>query len=183
MACKLGLVRGFFSVIADIANLFHLSQIPYNLTKVQVLTFLGSHAKLITPEFGPSIHIIMDRMTGKTQDCYVEFFSNADVRAWFSSIHGRNPAANRVEDRALDARLSSQDELLKQMFPRAKNVEFLESQPTILPPDGPYNSGFKSFVSLEELAFLVRHAEQPHRVSSVKHRLPRRKVVLTYTLM
>ncbi|KAL9098383.1 MAG: hypothetical protein Q9163_005947 [Psora crenata] len=140
-----------------------IGNIPYDLTKASVITFLGNHAKIITPELGPAVHIIMDRATGKTQDCYVEFFSTPDANAWVNVINSRSNAANRIGDRVLEVQLSSQDELLKELFPRAKNIRWEGGNPVIVPSDDPYNSGFKSFVSAEELQILVRHAEQPHR--------------------
>ena len=106
---------------------------------------------------------MMDRIKGKTQDCFVEFFSKADVEAWVNWFRHRHPAFWRVEERSLDARCSSQDDLLKQLLPRAKNVEFQDRQPKILPSEDPYNTGFKTFVSTEELDLLVKHADMHTR--------------------
>ena len=80
-------------------------------------------------------------------------------------INSRGNNCNRLSERLLDVRLSSQDELLKELFPRAKNVSWEGGRPNIIQSDDPYNSGFKTFISAEELQTLVRHAEQPHRVS------------------
>ena len=71
----------------------------------------------------------------------------------------------RLGDRAVDIELSSQDELLKQLFPRAKNVVWTGGMPIIEESNEPFNTGFKSFVTGEEMVMVVRHAEQPHRVS------------------
>lgn len=108
----------------------------------------------------------MDRATGKTQNCYVEFFSMPDARAWVKMINNRSSQANRIGDRVLEVHLSKQDDLLKELFPRAKNVSWEGGQPNIVMSDDPYNSGFKNFISAEELQVLVRHAEQPQRVRS-----------------
>ncbi|KAG8528684.1 uncharacterized protein KY384_006371 [Bacidia gigantensis] len=140
-----------------------IGNIPYNICKAQIVSFLGNHAKVITPELGPSVHIIMERATGKTQDCFVEFFSTPDAKAWVDVIKYRSNAANRLEDRVLEVELSSQDQLMKELFPRAKNIDWRDGQPLIVQSDDPYNTGFKTFVSTEELQILVRHAEQPHR--------------------
>ena len=106
----------------------------------------------------------MDRATGKTQDCYVEFFSVLDARAWVNVINNRTHAANRIGDRTLEVQLSSQDELLKELFPRAKNVSWEGGKPVIMQSDDPYNSGFKTFLFAEELQNLVSHVEKPHKV-------------------
>ena len=106
----------------------------------------------------------MDRATGKTQDCYVEFFSTPDAMAWVRMINSRSNQANRIGDRVLDVHMSSQADLLKELFPRAKNISWEGGKPSKIDTDDPYNSGFKTFVSAEELASLSRHAEQPRRV-------------------
>ncbi|MDI1492632.1 MAG: hypothetical protein OHK93_004414 [Ramalina farinacea] len=105
----------------------------------------------------------MERATGKTQDCYVEFFSVHDAQAWVKVINSRGNVGNRIGDRVLDVSLSSQDELLNQLFPRAKNVAWKDGHPTFEQSNDPYNTGFKTFISAEELQVMVRHAEQPHR--------------------
>ena len=161
------------------ANICFHQQIPYDLTKSLILSFLGPHAKTITPDLGPAIHIIMDRSTGKTMDCYVEFFSTPDARACVNSLNLRPNNANRIGDRAVDVTTSSQDELLKELFPRAKNVRWEAGKPVVMETTEAFNSGFKSFVSAEELGCLVRHAEQPHRVSeSFYYFIPRALVFI-----
>ena len=130
------------------------------------MAFLGPHAKVITPDLGPAIHIIMDRPTGKTMDCYVEFFSTPDARAASNSLNLRPRHMIRINDRVVDVVTSSQAELLKELFPKAKNVSWEGGMPTIQEAKELYNTGFKTFVSAEEMGLLVRHAEQPHRVSN-----------------
>ena len=61
--------------------------------------------------------------------------------------------------------MSSQDELLSVLLPKAKNVKWEGGRPTVVEAQEEWSSGFKNFVSAEELGLLVRHAEQPHRVS------------------
>ena len=134
------------------------------MTKESIVNFLGPHAKTITPDFGPAIHIIMDRPTGKTMDCFVEFFSTPDARASVNSILLRSISQNRIGDRVVDVVLSSQEELMAQLFPKAKNVKWQGAKPAVTEATELFNTGFKCFVSLEELGSLVRHAEQPHRV-------------------
>ena len=108
---------------------------------------------------------MMDRPTGKTQDCFVEFYSRADAQAWEKYLKNRGNGLNRIGDRLIDISLSSQDELLKELFPRAKNVSWEGGHPVVIPPEDQYNTGFKVFLQAEELQILVRHAEQPQRVS------------------
>lgn len=132
------------------------------------MAFLGRNAKIITPDLGVAIHIIMERSTSKTMDCFVEFLSYGDALAVVNKFtrsrdDGRHP---RVGERHVAVEMSSQDALMKELFPRAKNVVWKGGNPVIMQNDEPYNSGFKSFLTSEELVMLVKHAEQPHRVSS-----------------
>ena len=131
------------------------------------MAFLGPHAKVITPDLGPAIHIIMDRPSGKTMDCYVEFFSTPDARAASNSLNLRPRHMIRINDRIVDVATSSQAELLKELFPKAKSVSWEGGMPRIQEAKELYNTGFKTFVSAEEMGLLVRHAEQPHRVSDL----------------
>lgn len=145
-------------------SFIHRLQIPYSLTKQEVLGFLGRNAKILTSDIGVPIHIIMDRTNGKTMDCYVEFFSHGDAQAAFNKCLLRGNQL-RLGDRVVDVAMSSQDELLREMFPKAKNVEWSHGRPIVRESSDPYNSGFKAFVTNEELLQLVSYAEKPHRVS------------------
>ena len=141
------------------------------------MTFLGPHAKTISPSFGPAVHIIMDRNSGKTMDCYVEFLSIPDARNCCNSINLRARSLNRISERLVDVTMSSQDELLSMLFPKAKSVKWENANPVIMEAQETWSSGFKNFVSAEELGLLVKHAEQPHRVRfflSPSPRCPRR---------
>jgi len=107
----------------------------------------------------------MDRSTGKTMDCYVEFYSTPDARACANSLGLRPHGQNRIGDRVIDVQLSSQQDLLRELFPKAKSISWEGGRPQVMETKEMFNSGFKTFVSAEELGCLVRHAEQPHRVS------------------
>lgn len=149
----------------------HLEQIPYSLTRGEVVAFFGRNAKLVSPDFGSPIHIIMDRSTGKTNDCYVEFFSTGDAQAAVNRLYFRGyqlKIGTAPNDRAVAVEVSSQDVLLKELFPRAKNVLWKDGKPNVEVTDEPFNTGFKSFITGEEMVMLVRHAEQPHRVSALQ---------------
>lgn len=111
----------------------------------------------------------MERVTSKTLDAYVEFVSfseaaNAVQRFDTNRIGGRG---GRLGQRHVEVELSSQEELMKQLFPKAKNVEWHGCKPKIIARDenDRYNSGFQGFVSREELVMLVKHVESPQRVS------------------
>ncbi|KAL8790657.1 MAG: hypothetical protein Q9213_000505 [Squamulea squamosa] len=143
-------------------GVLRIGNIPYTLTKQEVLGFLGRNAKIITPEYGVAVHIIMDRPTGKTMDCYVEFFSQGDAQAALNKCLMRGSQL-RLGERVVDVHMSSQDELLKELFPRAKNCTWEHGRPQITESTEPYNTGFKTFVTNEELLQTVTWADKPHR--------------------
>ncbi|KAL8821745.1 MAG: hypothetical protein Q9223_000269 [Gallowayella weberi] len=104
----------------------------------------------------------MDRPTGKTMDCFVEFFSQGDAQAALKKCHVRG-CQLRLGERVVSVHMSSQDELLKELFPRAKNCTWEHGRPRITESTEPYNTGFKTFVTNEELLQLVTWADKPHR--------------------
>lgn len=155
-------------------NIFHLqqksnfdTQIPYSLTRAEVLDFLGCDAQVVPPALGIGVHIIMERTTGKTMDCYVEFLSIYDAQSTVNRLVYRGQPlrlGTHPHDRVVNVAMTSQDELMKQLFPRAKNVIWTGGKPVIQTSNEPFNTGFKSFIIGEELVMMSKHAEQPHRV-------------------
>lgn len=109
----------------------------------------------------------MERSTAKTMDCYVEFQTVQDARNTVVRINnifetGRAP---RLGNRVVDVELSSQDELLKELFPRAKCLIWRGGIPIALENNDFYSTGFAGFFTKEEIYGAIRHAEMPHRVS------------------
>lgn len=135
-----------------------------------MINFLGSNAKVIPPALGTGVHIIMERTTGKTMDCYVEFQSVYEAQIAVNHLVYRGHAlrlGHPPHDRVVNVTMSSQDELMKQLFPRAKNVVWVDGKPVIQASNEPFNTGFKTFITGEELVMMCKHAEQPHRVSAL----------------
>jgi hypothetical protein len=145
-----------------------LRQIPYSITKQEIFQFLGRQARLITPENGCPIHIIMERSTAKTMDCYVEFKSQTDAKDTVIRINRiyETGQAPRLGNRHVDVELTDQNELLKDLFPHAKCIVWRGGVPYRVPNDDPYCSGFVGFFTGEEIILAIRHAEIPNRVSS-----------------
>lgn len=110
----------------------------------------------------------MERSTAKTMDCYVEFQTFKDAQETVTRINkifetGRAP---RLGNRVVYVELSNQDELLRDLFPRAKCVSWQDGMPIALPNRDPYSTGFAGFLASEEILGAIRHAEIPHRVSN-----------------
>ncbi|KAL2820019.1 hypothetical protein BJX63DRAFT_444974 [Aspergillus granulosus] len=152
-----------------------VSNIPYSITKQEIFQFLGRQARLIGPENGCPIHIIMERSTAKTMDCYVEFQTQSDAKDTVIRINriyetGRAP---RLGNRHVDVELTDQNELLKDLFPRAKCIVWRGGMPYLMPNNDPYCTGFTGFFTREEIILAIRHAEIPHR-SPFQEKCPQR---------
>ncbi|KAI9768940.1 MAG: Arp complex subunit [Geoglossum simile] len=152
-------------VKVPVAGVVRIGNIPYTVTKPEIMAFLGRSAKLITPDMGCAIHIIMDRTTSKTMDCYVEFLTESDARSAvqrFNDHHdaGRHP---RIGERHVDMEMSSQTSLMMELFPKTgKYVAWNGAHPTIAREADSWG-GFKAFITSEELVMTVKHADTPHR--------------------
>ncbi|KAF4635895.1 hypothetical protein G7Y89_g2186 [Cudoniella acicularis] len=151
----------------DMWGVIKIKNIPYSVARSEVMAFLGRNARIISENDHEPIHIMMERVTSKTLDCYVEFVSfneavNAVNRFETNRTGGRG---GRLGQRHVEVELSSQEALMKDLFPKAKNVVWHGGRPEIIPRDenDMYNSGFQGFVSKEELVMLVKHVEAPQR--------------------
>ncbi|EFE31119.1 uncharacterized protein ARB_01987 [Trichophyton benhamiae CBS 112371] len=142
-----------------------ISNIPYNLLAREVTHFLGRRAKLLPESRGTSIHVIMERSTAKTMDCYVELLTQADAEEALSWVNRNLPAHSpRLGDRHVHVEMSSQDALLREIFPRAKCVLWKNGIPEIQPNTDRYSTGFQGFLTNEELFCMVHFAEAPKRL-------------------
>ncbi|EGE07844.1 hypothetical protein TEQG_06776 [Trichophyton equinum CBS 127.97] len=129
-----------------------------------VVHFLGRRAKLLPESRGTSIHVIMERSTAKTMDCYVELLTQADAEEALSWVNRNLPAHSpRLGDRHVHVEMSSQDALLREIFPRAKCVLWKNGVPEIQPNTDRYSTGFQGFLTNEELFCMVHYAETPKR--------------------
>ncbi|KAG9946785.1 hypothetical protein KCU85_g6262, partial [Aureobasidium melanogenum] len=141
---------------------------PYATTKNEVLAALGRSTRIASQPKGTAyfaIHIIMERSTGKTMDVYVELDSEHEAKAAIASFHQRcmNNRHPRIGDRHVEMELSSQEALMKELFPRAKCVSWDGNTPVIYSTTEAYNSGFQGFVTSEEMVMITKHAETPQR--------------------
>ncbi|KAJ9491009.1 hypothetical protein VN97_g2225 [Penicillium thymicola] len=152
-----------------------ISNIPYSVTRQEVASFLGRGASLLPSTQGCPIHIIMERSTGKTMDCYVEFATVKDAQDTVDRINRTYDAgsAPRMGSRHVDLELSTPAKLLKATFPRAKCISWEDGNPVQLVNKDSWSTGFDGFLTDEELFCLTRHAEQPHR-SAFANKVPQR---------
>jgi len=112
----------------------------------------------------------MERVTSKTLDAYVEFVTLGDAVSAVQRFEMNRTGGHggRLGQRHVEIELSDQGSLMRDLFPKAKNVAWSrDGRPTIIPrePNDKYNSGFQGFITREELVMLVKHVEAPQRVS------------------
>lgn len=128
---------------------------------------MGKTSKILNDRQEP-VHIIMDRVTSKTQDAFCELTSlNAAIeiveRFTKSAESGRLP---RVGSRIVEVELSSQTTLMKTLFPSTRNgVHWKGTRPLLIwGSEHPWDD-FKSFFTEEEMVMLSKHIENTQRVS------------------
>jgi hypothetical protein len=110
----------------------------------------------------------MERSTGKTMDCFVELETEKDAKDTVDRINNRSydlGSSPRIGNRHVDVELSSPAKMMKAIFPLAKCIAWVEGKPVRLENKDSWSTGFDGFLTDEELFCLLRHAEQPHRVS------------------
>lgn len=144
-------------------------KIPFATKRSEVIAFLGRNSKILNDSEEP-VHIIMERVTSKTMDAYVEFVSLDDANKAVEKHHQHslNGRVSRLGDRPVDVELSSQESLMRDLFPLARGIVWNGVTPKFKPfnQHEPWEN-FKGFVSEEEMVMLVKHVEVPHRVSLV----------------
>lgn len=85
-----------------------------------------------------------------------------------SNEYSGSPGIHKLGDRTIYVETSTQDAFLSTLFPKAKNVDWINGQPVVRATSEAYNSGFKTFVTKEELVLLVKYAEAPQKVSGIQ---------------
>ncbi|KAM6480209.1 hypothetical protein HDV62DRAFT_125166 [Trichoderma sp. SZMC 28011] len=146
-------------------GIIKLRNIPFSSTRAEVIAFLGRNSKVLN-DTDEGVHIIMDKVTSKTMDAYVEFVSLEDAMRAVER-HRANVVAgrfSRLGDRPIEVEVTSQANLMKDLFPIARGVFWNGVTPEIMPfnPNCPWDN-FKGFISEEEMIMLVKHVEVPHR--------------------
>ena len=133
---------------------------------------------------GWPVHIVMERSTSKTMDCFVELQTDQavydQIRHHDNLVQsGRHP---KLGSRHVHVEISDQDGLLSELFPRAKSIMWEHGSPHVIKNDDPYSTGFKGFFTKEEMVGLVRHAECPQRVRLVSPTEYHVKLTITVTI-
>ncbi|PNS14803.1 Epithelial splicing regulatory protein 1 [Sphaceloma murrayae] len=149
-------------------GVIRITNIPYATSKPEIIAAIGRNVRIIAQPPGTpfnAIHIIMDRGTGKTLDCFVEVEDKNEAQNAVNNFQSRRSRgrAPRVGDRHINIEVSSVEVLMKRLFPKANCIQWWGAIPVAYQPSEEYNSGFQGFVTIEELSQLLKHADNPTR--------------------
>ncbi|KAJ5731606.1 uncharacterized protein N7483_006114 [Penicillium malachiteum] len=137
-----------------------IEQIPYTITRSELKQEISARYAVAD---GFPVHVIMERSTGKTMNCYIET-ANPGVAAEAVRASNSGEVVHSIRSRRVELTLSNQGELMKAVFPNAKCVDWSsEGEPTVRQPrpDEVYSTGFTGFFADEELRCLSSYAEFP----------------------
>lgn len=159
-------------------SVLKIADIPYGTTRQEMVAFVGQHAQISRMPPGSSyyaVHILMERETGKTMDCFIEL-SNAREAAWVAKTMQNRANAGRppkVNNRLVQVSVSSQEELMHELFPRAKHVAWTGCHPIVDTTPRQYYpgvraAGFQGFLHSEEYVQMIKIAEMGDRALFAK---------------
>ncbi|KAK1758349.1 hypothetical protein QBC47DRAFT_440951 [Echria macrotheca] len=142
-----------------------VKNIPYSTTRAEIVAIIGRGSRLRGDNEEP-VHIIMDKVTSKTQDAFVEFATKQDAIKCVDRFNDlvqkrRQP---RLGQRPIEIELATQAEFMKALFPFANGVRWDNCNPVVQDPvPGEPWTVFRGFVTREELTLLVKYVESPSR--------------------
>ncbi|KAH8195399.1 hypothetical protein TruAng_010431 [Truncatella angustata] len=137
---------------------------PFSVPRSELIALFGRAARLLNDVLEPC-HIILEKVTAKTQDAYIEFETEAEAEKAYQRIQeniakGRPP---RIGTRQVSIEISSQAALMRDLFPVAHGVTW-EGEYPIIKTNSPFPmENFKCFISEEECSQICRHFETPGR--------------------
>ncbi len=73
----------------------------------------------------------------------------------------------KLGERWANLEVCGHEVLMQELFPKTTNVKWIGIDPIIETCTDAWNSGFKGFVSREELVMLLKHVETPQRASTL----------------
>ncbi|KAI0021447.1 hypothetical protein F4780DRAFT_790309 [Xylariomycetidae sp. FL0641] len=144
-----------------------VKNIPFSTDRQDILSFMGRGAKVLNDREEP-VHIILDRVSSKTQDAYVEVDTPEEAQRLVTKFQraaemGKPP---RIGTRTVDVLESDMNELMKALFPATtKTVLWVRGEPLPV-DDSPWPwENFKGFITIDEMTMLVKYVENPQRAA------------------
>ncbi|KAJ8117002.1 hypothetical protein ONZ43_g4307 [Nemania bipapillata] len=142
-----------------------IRNIPYETTRGEVVALLGKSSKILNDRQEP-VHIIMDRVSSKTQDVFCEL-SNLNAAIELVDRFKKGPDNGRIGrlgSRIVEVELSSQTNLMATLFPSSRHgVNWRGNRPNIVTDSAYPWENFKGFFTEEEMVMLCKHVENPQR--------------------
>nr|POF05948.1 hypothetical protein CFP56_53335 [Quercus suber] len=166
-----------FAAAPNSASVLRITNMPYALPRSGVSKFIGDKVQILAQPPGTpyqAVHVITDPYTGKTIDTFVEFSEKSDVdrvlEQWNKKVATRRYL--KLGNRPVSLSASNQQDLMDELFPRAKSAFFVDGSPRIIEADEWYYlnakaAGFSGFLQSEEIVHMIRHAEFPARVNTL----------------
>ncbi|TGJ83331.1 hypothetical protein E0Z10_g5413 [Xylaria hypoxylon] len=142
-----------------------IKNIPYETTRGEIIALLGKASKILNDRHEP-VHIIMDRVTSKTQDAYCELSSlDAAIEMVERFKKGAdNGRIGRLGNRVVEVELSSQTNLMTTLFPSSRyGVTWMGTRPQILKGSRYPWENFRAFFTEEEMVMLSKHVDNAQR--------------------
>ncbi len=173
----LPLIEGCRCARPSTAGVIRIRNIPYNTSRAEIIAYLGRNAQIVNQPIGTpfmAVHIMMDRLSGKTMDAFIEVESPREaglVATQFARRLKTTGRQTKLGDRPVVVEQSSQQDLMSELFPRAKTVTWVGPEPKFDTTNIEYfypgvpSVGFEGFLFDEDYAHLVKHLEMPQRVS------------------
>ncbi|KAK0753621.1 hypothetical protein B0T18DRAFT_308630, partial [Schizothecium vesticola] len=146
-------------------GVIRIKNVPYATTRSEVIAMLGRNTKILN-DADEGVHIIMERLNSKTNDIFIELINMREASKTverFIDLAQRRRFP-RLGNRIVEIVMSSQSELMREMFPTARGLVWHGTTPVIedMAPKESWKI-FKGFINDEEFAMLRRYAESPHR--------------------
>ncbi|KAI1178844.1 hypothetical protein F4777DRAFT_593519 [Nemania sp. FL0916] len=149
------------AVQSDKNGVVQIHNLPFDVMRSDIMGLIGRSAKILNDRDEP-VHIIMDRVTSKTMEVFVEL-ANMDAAMDLVNRFKRDRAA-RVGMRAVHFEMSSQSVLMQALFPSTKyGVVWDGSRPQIITDAEHSIDNFKGFLTEEQMNQLVKHTRHPLR--------------------
>lgn len=132
------------------------------------MTILGPAAAVVAMPRGSqnyAIHFVMDRLNGKMeQDVYIEVMTPHEAQQATSRLIA-TPNRLFYIGHSMQIQASSEEALMRTIFPRATNIRWQGPLPIRVPVGDVISQDSARFITHEELASLVKFAEKPKIVS------------------
>lgn len=100
-------------------------------------------------------------------DCFVEVVTHQEANFAVGRFYvlRSQGVPGILRNMFLRMHAANHGQLMEELFIRAKNVRWVGNKAIIEPSADDNDPGFAGFVTREELAMMVKHAEVPYRVS------------------